>query len=259
MSVCILTNNTALFPPTSSSSGRLIRVMPLNTDEHGTIRPSIEDYSHTYNDLEHSFNDILMLTASDTLLAVHDTAQQAAQSHGGTAKISSLDTLQIGPGLGILAQFAARKAATGATMQQVEEYIRSIIPYMFTIVLCSDNPQDLDSKKLHGSEHTNEKSNGAQVYSMEDGVLIPYKKIRTQRHLLEIFQEFLGEFENPQYLAYFHGKNSGLHARPLRETAGGLFPDANFNDLELNPVISSVLGEYSAGLTILEMPDAQRL
>jgi fatty acid-binding protein DegV len=210
MSVCILTNNTALFPPTSSSSGRLIRVMPLNTNEHGTIRPSIEDYSHTYNDLEHSFNDILMLTASDTLLAIHDTVQQAAQSHGGTAKISSLDTLQIGPGLGILAQLAARKAATGASMQQVEEHIRSIIPYMFTIVLCSDNPQDLDAKKLHGSEHTNEKSNG-------------------------------------------------LHARPLRETAGGLFPDANFNDLELNPVISSVLGEYSAGLTILEMPDAQRL
>lgn len=259
MSLCILTDSTALFPPNTSSSGQLIRVISVHPNGQNSLFPMMEDYTRTFNDLERTFNDILVMTSSQSMISSGEIAQVAAQSHGGTAKISILDTRQIGPGLGILAQLAARKSATGATMHEVEDYVRSIIPYIFTIVMSSSNPQDLDGRKQFGSERPSEKANGAQVYVMEDGLLAPYKKIRTQRHLLEIFQEFLGEFEKPKYLAYFHGINSGLHARHLREAASGLFPGANFNDIEFNQTLGTILGEYSSGLTILEMPEHQRI
>ena len=122
--------------------------------------------------------------------------------------------------MGILTQLAARKAAQGASLQEVEEYIRSVIPYLFTI-FCPDHFPNFDQPVFDSIQE----QTGAQfVFSLEDGLLVPYKKVRTQRHMLEILQEFLGEFEKPQHLAYFHGRNVSLHARPLREAAGGLFP-----------------------------------
>jgi hypothetical protein len=85
-------------------------------------------------------------------------------------------------------------------------------------------------------------------------VLSIYKKVRSQRHLLEILQEFLGEFEKPQHLAYFHGRAAGLHTRPLREETGSLFPGIHFHEIELNPALTLLFGEHTAGLTVLEIP-----
>jgi fatty acid-binding protein DegV len=254
MSLCILTNASALFPPISPNTGRLIRSMSLSAGEHDMIMPSPEDFMRSYNELEREFNAILVLTASEALLPETENARLAAQSHGGMAKIEVLDTLQIGPGLGILAQAAARKAAAGAPLLEVEEYIRAIIPYLFTII-CTDQPLFYKTENNHNpSGQANEPVNTLAIYSLEEGLLSLYKKVRTQRHLLETFQEFLEEFEKPQQFAYFHGKNASLHVRPLREAAGGIFPNIHFNDLDLNTTLSGLLGEHSVGMTVLEMP-----
>jgi fatty acid-binding protein DegV len=254
MSLCIITNTIALFPPTSSNSGRFVHTMMLNSSEGGIALPGVEDFARIYDEMENEFNAILVLAASNAIVPAVENAQLAAQSHGGLAKIKVLDTLQIGPGLGILTQLAARKAAAGAGLFEVEEYIRAIIPYLFTIIYPDNTPLYREEYTQHASGHGGEQSNIQPVYSIEEGQLTPYKKIRTQRHLLETFQEFLEEFERPQQFAYFHGNNTGLHLRPLRELAGNLFPDIHFNDLNLNPTISGLLGEHTVGLTVLEMP-----
>ena len=157
MSLCILTNTTALFPPTSSSSGQFIRAMTLSVNEQGLSLPGIEDFQRTYTELEREFRTILVLAPSGAILPIAETAQLAAHCHGGTANIVVVDTLQIGPGLGILTQLAARKAALGACLTEVEDYVRAVSPYLFTIicpggtphyqnqhVLCANNEQFLE-------------------------------------------------------------------------------------------------------------------
>lgn len=252
MSLCILTNTAALFSPITANNGRLIHVMTLEVDEQNNLQlPVQEDFSRIFNELEADFKDILVLTASEALLPAAETAQMAAQSHGCTSKISVLNSMQIGPGVGILAQIAARKAASSTvSLQEVEEYIRSAIPYMFTLIYPDRIPAYKDGKSRSGDDSVN----GVSVFSLEDGRLSVYKKVRTQRHLLEILQEFLGEFENPQHLVYFHGKSANLHTRPLREEASNLFPGVHFHEIELNPALSAIFGEHTIGLTILEMP-----
>jgi len=243
MSLCILTNTTALFPPTSSSSGQFIRAMTLSVNEQGLSLPGIEDFQRTYTELEREFRTILVLAPSGAILPIAETAQLAAHCHGGTAKIVVVDTMQIGPGLGILAQLAGRK--------EVEDYVRAVTPYLFTIICPGGRPY---FQNQHALCANSEQAGALPVYSLEEGQLAPYKKVRTQRHLLENLQEFLEEFEKPQHLAYFHGKNAGLHTRPLRETAGGLFPGVHFNDLDLNISLAALFGEHTVGLTVLEMP-----
>ncbi|HEY3313621.1 MAG TPA: hypothetical protein VGK00_18425 [Anaerolineales bacterium] len=250
MSLCILTTSTALFPPASPGCGRFIRTLSLEAEGQSLALPGADDYTRIYNELECEFNAILVLTAPEAVVPGAETARLAAQSHGGTAKISVLETLQIGPGLGILTQLAARKAAAGASLLEVEDYIRSVIPYLFTI-LCPDTTPGAPGKK---STQNGDQSGALLVYLLDEGLLMPYKKVRTQRHLLENLQEFLGEFEKPQRLVYFHGKNASLHTRPLRETAAGTFPGVHFVDLVINEALASLFGECTVGLTVLEKP-----
>jgi hypothetical protein len=75
MSICILTNTSALFPPASSIGARFIRVMTLDTDERDIILPDLDDFNRIYNELEREFNAILVLTASETILPIFKTAQ----------------------------------------------------------------------------------------------------------------------------------------------------------------------------------------
>ena len=254
MSLCILTNANALFPPTSSTSVRNIRNMPLGMDEKGITLPDIELFSHVYNELEREFNAILVLTTSEALHPITKTAQIAAQSHGGTARISVLDSMQIGPGVGIFAQLAARRAANGASLLDLEEYVRSLIPYMFTLLYPEKIPLYKTENDGYPIKRAGEQLGPATLYLLDDGLLTPYKKVRTQRHLLESLQEFVEEFEKPQHLAYFHGKTANQHTRPLRETASSLFPAAHFNDFDLSNELTSLLGEHTVGLTIMESP-----
>ncbi len=254
MSLCILTNATTLFPPTSSASVRYIRNMPLGMNDKGLLLPGIEIFNHIYNELEREFKAILVLTTSDGLYPVTRTAQLAAQCHGGIAQISVLNSMQIGPGVGILAQLAARKAATGTSLTELEEYIRSLMPHMFTLIYPEKVPLYQEGNNGQPHEPAGEQKGLATLFLLEDGQLTPYKKVRTQRHLLENLQEFIGEFEKPQHLAYFHGNNASQHTRALRETASSMFPGAHFNDLDLNQELITLLGEHTAGLTILEVP-----
>lgn len=213
----------------------------------------MDDYIQAFLDLEKEFNAIIVLNAAENLIPEGESARLAAQSHGGMSKITVLDSKQIGTGIGIIAQHAARKIATGASMPEVELYIRSLIPYLFTMI-CPEFLPGSPNPKNHTPAESIETSTSSQIYSLENGSLSPYKKIRSQRHLLDNFQEFIGEFEYPQILTYFHGPKSTLHVRPLREFAGALFPKVHFTNMEINRQVSNLFGETLVGITILEAP-----
>jgi len=252
MSLCVLTNNAAVFPPAIMSGGNLIRCMELDFNTNGVILPGVDEISRVFNELERDFSAILLLTASENILPGAKAARSAAQNHGGIAKISVMDTQQIGAGLGILAQIAAHHAAGGVPIAAVEAHLRSIIPRLFTL-LCPDHPPRYQiGTNPANPEFMDEQTGIQRVYSIEEGRLVSYKKVRTQRHLLESMHEFLEEFEKPQEVVFFHGNNNNLRARPLRETSGNLFPASHFAELEINSALTALFGSQTVGLTVLD-------
>ena len=252
MSLCILTDTTALIPQPAPHGGKFVFAITRKSEASALLPIDLQEYLDIFTSLEREFNAILVLAGSDAILGGVETAQQAAQSHGGSARIEVLDTQQIGSGLGILTLLAARQAAAGASLLETQAYVRAVIPYLFTI-LCPDQIM-LREEKNSVPGNFEEPPGVLPVYAIEDGLFAPYKKARTQRHLLEIFQEFLEEFEIPQQVCLFHGKNAGLHIRPLRDTILELFPGTQFTDLEFNDSLTNLFGEHTAGLTVLEMP-----
>ena len=254
MTVCILTNNAALFPSAAFGNGRSIRTLTLATEGGRIVSPTADDFSRAYSELEQEFSAILVLLAPESILPGANAALLAAQSHGGTAKVSVLDSQQIGPGLGLLAQIGSQKAAAGASLPEVQECIRAIIPFLFTLICPDAAPLPLDEQNDSSTASLTDLPGFVPVYSLEEGYLAPYKKVRTRRHLLETLQEFLEEFEKPQQLAYFRGYTTRLRARQLREAASGLFPGTPFTEMELNAPLSALFGAQAVGMTVLEMP-----
>ena len=250
INICILTDSTAIFSPLSRQDRQIIYVMPFKSDGAGVHHPLVNDFMRIFSVLEHEFKAILVLTSSEAITPFYEIAKQAASSHGGSVKIQVLDTRQIGSGVGMLAQLAARKVAEGVDMLELEEYIRSVIPFMFTLLCPGLTPKAGDGNP---TKPKLEKMDLSQLYCLEDGQLIPYKKVRTQRHLLQSLQEFLREFEKPQVLAYFHAKNADKHNHSLWDVAGSLFPAMQFYNLDMNDSLSQLVGEQAIGLTILEI------
>jgi len=246
MSLCILTNDSALFSFASSSSMQYLRSMTLNANVQTVTAPLEADFERAYIQVEREFSALLVLCPAPALLGGLEAAQAAAHAHGGVLKISVLDTGQIGAGLGILAQIAARQASAGASLAEVEDCVRAALPYIFTLFCPGRNPQENFSQT---SEAANQ-----PMFSLEDGALLPFKKVRTKRHLIEDLLEFLEEFEHPQQLTFFHGSASKLRSHSLRETAGRLFPGILLNDLNLNPPLTALFGPQTVGMTVLEMP-----
>ncbi len=252
MSLCILTDTTALIPQPAPHTGKFIFAIHRKSEASGLLPIDLQEYQEIFTRLEHEFNAILVLTGSDALFGGVETAQQAARSHGGSARIEVLDTQQLGSGLGILTLLAAHQAAAGRSLLETQDYVRAASPCLFTI-LCPD--QLFPGQEKNSAAGNFEEPPGVlPIYTVEEGQFALYKKVRTQRHLLEIFQEFLEEFETPEQVCLFHGKNTSLHIRALRNTILELFPGIQLTDLELNENLTHLFGEHTAGLTVLELP-----
>jgi fatty acid-binding protein DegV len=251
-SICILTDNTVQLPQGVFPGLRLIKTLPLRADEHSVSPPSLEDFLRAYRELEHEFAAILVLTISSHLLPVAQVAKQAALQHGGKAQITALDSKQTGPGLGMLAQLGAQAILAGESLIGVEGRIRAAMAHIYTLIHL--DAEDLSRSTLTPAQTNAEEPGPFPLFMLEDGQLAPYKKIRTRRHLLESFQEFVEEFETPRQITFLRGRHSSIHSRPLREIARERFPKTPFSDMEIPAPLARVLGSQAAGVTVMEMP-----
>lgn len=249
-SICILTDNTAQFPQGVFPGQRLVKTLPLQVAERSVSAPVLEDFLRTFGELEREFGGILVLTVSNHIVPVAQVAQRAALQHGGTAQIRVLDSKQTGPGLGMLAQIGAQAILSGASLADLEEHLRATISSIYTLI-------HIDSESLIRTAFPLAQVDGIEpgslpLLTLDDGQLVPYKKIRTKRHLLESFQEFIEEFETPTQLACLRGRESAIRSRSLRDIVVSSFPEVPFADLEATVPLARLFGPELIGITVLE-------
>lgn len=252
-SICILTDSTAQIPHGAFPGQRLIKMLPLGVDERAISPPPVQEFLRAFRELEREFDFILVLTLSGYLAPVAETAKQAALQHGGKARIAVLDSQQTGPGLGMLAQLGAQAILAGASLVDVETRIRAAMAHVYTLIHIDAESLSRHSTVTPGRKDT-EETGLFPLLTLEDGQLTHYKKVRTKRHLLECFQEFVEEFETPQRITFLRGRYSAIRSRPLREITRERFPEVPFTDIELPTPLARLFGPQAAGLTIMEIP-----
>jgi DegV family protein with EDD domain len=270
--VCILTDSTVQFTRPNFLGRELVYVIPFDLqpvarqDDNRLTRiastqrlvpPGPEEFLRYYSQLSREYDSILTLMLSSFLSPATVNAQTAARLYSNHASVQVVDTQTTAAGLGLLVEVAASAASRGASFQEVERRVRAAIHRIYMLFCIPELTY------LAGAGHLSypqalvgEMMGLLPIFALEEGRLTPMEKVRTQRHLLESFQEFMDEFDNPYHVALVRGINHNtIRTRPLRQYVQESFPRTPFSEHSIGPHLAALLGPQSIGLVVMERTD----
>jgi fatty acid-binding protein DegV len=91
------------------------------------------------------------------------------------------------------------------------------------------------------------------VFTLEEERITPLEKVRTYRNAVDLFAEFIEEFENLKHIALIQGTPSPISdTRQLRQLFQELYPRATYSEHNLNPPLAITFGPRFLGLIAIE-------
>jgi DegV family protein with EDD domain len=268
--ICILTDSTAQFTHSNFIGHERVHVIPFYVQNAAyqegkplpdgilfqtqLIPPSPQEFIRSYARLSREYDSILVLTLSSLLSPTMKYALAASDQYSNCATVEVIDSQTTAIGLGMLVQLAAGAASEGASLKEIDRRLRASIPRVY-MLFCIPEPTYLAYSGLmnYAQALVAEMMGMLPIFTFEEGRLVPMEKVRTPRHLLEAFQDFMGEFENPSQIALVRSSVRGsLRTNPLREFVKGTFPEALFSEHPLQPHLAALFGPLSIGLVVME-------
>jgi len=255
--ICILTDSSATFSRMAFTGHDRVKVMQFEVQPMplpNLVPPSVEDFIHEFSILGRSFDQVLVVVMSSGLNPIAGAAAEAVLQFGGRTSVTVVDSLNTGAGLGFLVELAAQAASAGETSQAIEHLLRASIPHIYTL-FCIPGLEHLAAVGYLSKAQSivGEMLGLFPIFVLEEGHLSPLEKVRTQRHLIESFQEFMEEFESPRQITLMKGQQNHLRTRPLRQYVSELFPETPFSEHPLNAALTALLGPQTIGLAVMEL------
>ncbi len=264
--VCILTDSTTQFPNPDFPGRDLVytisfRETSAQTSQESTPRPllppTVDDFLTHFSLLSAEYDAILVLPLASSLGGVASQARRAAGKYTGPADIQVIDSQTTDIGLGLLVQKAAEMSLDGADLNEIEDAMRVAVQHVYTLLCIPELRYLAHTGHISSSQAVAGEILGmTPVLTIEGGGLGIIEKARTRRHLLEMLQEFLGEFHHPWHIALIRAAQGDYcRMRPLRRYLKETFPDTRISERALNPHLSAIVGPRSAGLIVVEHLD----
>jgi DegV family protein with EDD domain len=268
--VCIITDSTAQFTQVHFPGHERVHVIPIDiqnsTDQESQtspggiafkrqlIPPSAQEFVRFYARLSCEYDSILVLTVSSFLNSTMKQALSASDQYSNGATVEVIDSQTTAIGLGMLVQLAASAASGGASLKEIVQQLRASIPRIYMLFCIPDLTYLASSGLMENSQALVAEMMGMlPIFGFEEGRLVPLEKVRTPRHLFEVFQDFLGEFETPSVIALLRNLGRGsLRIGPLRQFVKDTFPEALFSEYIVQPSLAALFGPRSTGLFVME-------
>lgn len=278
MSVAIITDSTVSFPSPVFAGRELVHILSPSwqpalpdgverlkaSDFPATLRgavaaprllpPRAADFETLYRQLGQQHEGVLVILHSSHFSTIEEEAQAASGSVHGKVAVRVVDSLNISLGLGMLVQAAAQASASGMALAELELYVRGLLPGVFGM-LCVPGLSYLErSGHLnHSQAVVGEYLEILQVFTLDNGQLVPTQKARNTRQLVDVMYEFLSEFTNLRHIALLQGSPAfEAETRALRERLAEEGYSTPISEQIINAPLASFVGPHSLGLfTIL--------
>jgi len=280
--ICILTDSTAHFPYFAFNGHEHVSVIPHTVRFRGehqqdhkdlpliftqaeksttpipqAFPPSAESFLHTFANLANTYSEIVAILISSHLSQTVQIAQKAASLFKGPASISVIDSQTTAAGLGLLVRAAAEAAQRGMSSAEINRVVRGLIRHIYMILCLPDLHYLSQSGQLDPAQAVIGEMLGViPFYILENGRLVPVQKARNPRNLVDIFHEFVSEFDQLRHLALLQGlPGFEQESRNLRERIHQCFPSTPFSEHTMNASLATILGPHSLGLIAMEHPN----
>lgn len=266
--VCIMTDSSVQFTHPDYFGNELVHTFPFAIQtksikddsgalaglgtQYGIEPPPADEIQKIIIMLKQDHTEILVITLSSALSQLFSVVEKAVRQLGDFGSIKLIDSHTTSIGMGILVQMAAGLAAQGASPDFIEHKLRIAIANIYTL-LCLPNLANLAKSHFLSLPQAviGEMLGILPVFSLESGNLKSIQKVRTQRHLLETFQEFLDEFVDPYYVAIIkktkHAKLFGF-----QDYVKTNFPKSKYGEYLICDQLVELLGPQSLGLIVVE-------
>jgi DegV family protein with EDD domain len=275
----ILTDSTVQFPIPAFDGRKLVNIIPLeitpnkvNGNPTSELRahdfspsapvdyniqvhaPSVEDFEKSYLNLGQYFKGIIALVHARGLSKTHQNALQAAKNLRGQVNVEVVDSETVATGLGLIVQAAAAAAEQGQSIVEISEYIRSLLPRIYSVFCIPGLSYLHHSGYLNRSQAiVGEHLNLLPIYILEGGQLVPTQKARNHRHLVDLLHEFISEFYTLDHIGIIQGVPAfETETRALRER---LVPDYEHTEISehiIGPELAAKIGPHTIAMFLLQ-------
>ena len=208
-SVCVVSDSTALFPnPVFKGRGQVqlisatwqgvqpeserLKATDFPESLKGANAPALATSSQAgFEDLFRSagakYDGVLAILHSSNFSSAAERAQEAAQVLHGTVPVRVIDSHTVSLGLGLIVQAAAAAAEGGMPLAELDLYARGLIPKIYGM-LCIPGLTYLQRAGMVNPSQAmvGEYLDILQVFTLDNGELVPTQKARNARHLVDI-------------------------------------------------------------------------
>jgi DegV family protein with EDD domain len=276
-SVCIVSDSTALFPNPVFPGRSHVHLLPeswQNGAASATERikaadfpkslqgsqapllatPSAAEFEKFFKQLGAHYGGVLAVLHAARFSPASVAAQTAAAALHGIVPVRVVDSATVSLGLGFIVQAAAEAAEGGMALGDLDLYARSLVPKVYGL-LCIPG-----LSYLQRGGHVNpsqavvgEYLHISQVYTLEEGELVPTQKARNSRHLVDVLFEFLSEFIDLERVALMQGAPAfEQETRALRERLREEGRETPISEQTINAPFASLIGPHSLGVFAIE-------
>ncbi len=274
-SICIVSDSTALFPNPVFKGRNQVQLLPAtwqdpqpdaerlkaadfpeslnNIEAPELATPSQSVFEDLFRALGAKYDGVLAILHSSKFSATSANAQEAAQALNGNVPVRVIDSHTVSLGLGLIVQAAASAAESGMQLNDLDLYTRSLIPKIYGM-LCIPGLTFLQrAGNVNPSQAwVGEYLDIMQVFTLDNGELVPTQKARNARHLVDILVEFLSEFFNLEHIAIMQGAPAfEQETRGLRERLNEERPGIPISEQIINAPFASLVGPHSLGVFAL--------
>lgn len=277
--VGILTDSTAQFPTPFYPGNELVSALPMQIRLNRQVytegkditlnnlplsvadgmhlivqSPSVETFRRALNQLEHKYQDIIVLLLSKKLNPAITYAHQAAASIHSATNIHIIDSQTTTAGLGLLVQAAARDALMGVPYLEIKQMLRGLITRIYTIFCIQSLTYLPKSGHLDPAQAiVGEMLDMTPIFILENGQIRPTRKVHSSRNIVDNFHEFITEIDNLQHIVLLKGIPAFVsEAHSLRERIRGDFSNTQYSELNLGTSLGALLGPQTLGLVAME-------
>lgn len=276
---CILTDSSAQFPQHTFPGQNFVRIIHHDIEIDGVIYPegrdvkinaipisafngsvprlappSVEKFSNWFTALTNEFNDVLVILHDSHFSSTYDNAVQAAAAIKASRSIQVINSQTISTGLGMLVQIAAESLHQGFSAAETEHLVRRQIPHIYT-VLCTPGLSYLYQAGIidRAQALVGEMLNLIPVYTLEEERLTPLEKVKSFRQTIELFVEFLEEFENLRHISLVQSTPPLLSdTRSIRQLFQEIYPNTTYSEHNSNLPLATLFGPRILALFAVE-------
>ncbi|MCW5876139.1 MAG: DegV family protein [Anaerolineales bacterium] len=215
---------------------------------------STADFEAFFRKLGSHYDGVLAILHAERFSPLATAAAEAAANLHGSLAVRVIDSGTLALGLGLVVQAAAEAAEAGLGLAELDLHARNMAPRIYGL-LCIPGLSYLQrSGEINPSQAlVGEYLRVTQIYTLEEGELVPSQKARNPRHLVDVLHEFLSEFEDLEHVALMQGvpafeqETRALRERLLEER--GQLP---ISEQTINAPVASFIGPHSLGIFALE-------